>query len=89
MHTESADNIPAELLKHGRPEMIKVLHYARGSGKQRHGPKRLISHPSKVLLQVILNKLKGKAEEILAEEQAGSRAGRSTIVQIFNVRLII
>ena len=36
----------------------------------------------------VVGNLKGKAEEILAEEQAGFRAGRSTLEQIFNVRLI-
>ena len=37
----------------------------------------LISHSSKVMLKVILNRLKPQAEEIIAEEQAGFRAGRS------------
>ena len=45
----------------------------------------LISHPSKMMLRVILNRLKGKAEQILAEEQAGLSAGRRTTDQIFNV----
>ncbi|GFR70089.1 endonuclease-reverse transcriptase [Elysia marginata] len=49
----------------------------------------LISHPSKVMLRVILSRLKPKAEEILAEEQAGFRAGRSTVEQIFNCRILI
>ena len=31
----------------------------------------LISHPSKIMLQVILNALKTKAEELPAKEQAG------------------
>ena len=44
----------------------------------------LISHPSKVMLKIILNRLKPQAEEIIAEEQAGFRAGRSTTEQIFN-----
>ena len=48
----------------------------------------LISHPSKVMLRVILN-LKAKAEGLLAEEQAGFRAGRSTVGQIFNCRVLI
>ena len=43
----------------------------------------LISHSSKVMLNVILNRLKPQAEEIIAEEQAGLRAGRSTTEQIF------
>ena len=39
----------------------------------------LISHPSKVILTIILNRLKSEAEGIIAEEQAGFVAGRSTI----------
>lgn len=38
----------------------------------------LISHASKVMLKVILNRLKPQAEEIIVEEQAGFRSGRST-----------
>ena len=48
----------------------------------------LISHSSKVMLKVILNRLKPQAEEIIAEEQAGFRAGRSTTEQIFNLRVL-
>ena len=49
----------------------------------------LISHPSKIMLRVILNRLKAKAEDLLAEEQAGCRPGRSTVQQIFNSPVII
>ena len=42
----------------------------------------LTSHPSKVMLKIILNRLKSLAEKIIAEEQAGFRAGRSTTDQI-------
>lgn len=49
----------------------------------------LICHASKVLLRIILNRLKSKAEEIIAEEQAGFRPKRSTTEQIFNIRLLI
>ena len=45
-----------------------------------------ISHPSKVMLKIILNKIKPKAEKIIAEEQAGVVAGRSTTEQIFKLR---
>ena len=45
----------------------------------------LISHSSKVMLKVILNRLKPQAEEIIAEEQAGFR---STTEQIFNLRIL-
>ena len=48
----------------------------------------LISHPSKVMLKIILNSLQPQAEEIIAEEQAGFRAGRSTTEQIFNCRIL-
>ena len=48
----------------------------------------LISHPSKVMLKIILNELKPQAEKIIAEEQAGFRAGRSTTEQIFNLRIL-
>ena len=48
----------------------------------------LISHPNKVMLKMILNRLKPQAEKIIAEEQAGFRAGRSTTEQIFNLRIL-
>ena len=41
----------------------------------------LISHPSKVMMKIILNRLKQQAEKIIAEEQAGFRAGRRTTEQ--------
>ena len=44
----------------------------------------LISHPSEIMLRVILNSLKAKAEELLAEEQAGLRPDQNTVEQIFN-----
>ena len=48
----------------------------------------LISHSRKVMLKVILNRLKPQAEEIIAGELAGFRAGRSTTEQIFNLRIL-
>ena len=48
----------------------------------------LISHPSKVMLKVLLNRQKPQAENIIAEEQAGFREGRSTTEQIFNLRIL-
>ena len=47
-----------------------------------------ISHPSKVMLKMILSRLQPQAEEIIAEKQAGFRAGRSTREQIFNLRIL-
>ena len=46
------------------------------------------SHPSKVMLKIILNRLKPQAEKIIAEERAGFRAGGSTTEQIFNLRIL-
>ena len=40
------------------------------------------------MLKIILNRLKPQPEKIIAEKQAGFRAGRSTIEQIFNLRIL-
>ena len=48
----------------------------------------LISHSRKVLLKVILNRLKPKAEVTIAEEHAGFRAGRNTTDLIFYLRIL-
>ena len=48
----------------------------------------LISHASKVMLKILLNRLKPQAEKIIAEEQAGFRARMSTTEQIFNLRIL-
>ena len=49
----------------------------------------LTSHPSEIILRVMLNRLKAKAKELLAEEQAGFRPGRNAVEEIFNSRVII
>ena len=49
----------------------------------------LISHPSKILLRVILNWLKTKAEELPEEEQTGFIPDRRPVEQIFSSRIII
>ena len=48
----------------------------------------LISHPSKVMLEIILYRLKPQAKKIIAEEQAAFGARRSNIEQIFNLRIL-
>ena len=48
----------------------------------------LISHPSKVMLKIILNRLKPQAKKIIAEEQAGFRTGRSIAKQIFHLQIL-
>ena len=40
------------------------------------------------MLKIILNRLKPQVTKIIAEEQAGLRAGRSTTEQIFNLRIL-
>ena len=39
------------------------------------------------MLKIILNRLKPQAEKIIAEEQAGLKAGRST-TEILNLRIL-
>ena len=48
----------------------------------------LISHASKVILKIIVNRLNPQAEKIIAEEQARFRSGRITTEQIFNLRVL-
>ena len=40
------------------------------------------------MLKINLNRFQPQEEEIIAEEQAGFRAGRSTTEQIFNLRIL-
>ena len=40
------------------------------------------------MLKIILNRLTPQAEKIIANEQVGFRAGRSTTEQIFNLRIL-
>ena len=40
------------------------------------------------MLKIILHRSNPQAEKIIAEEQAGSRAGRSTTEQIFNLGIL-
>ena len=59
------DNIPAELVQAGGEAMIDILI-------------TICNKIWKVMLKIILNRLQPQAEEIIAEEQAGIRVGRST-----------
>lgn len=48
----------------------------------------LIIHPNKAMLKMVINRLKPVAETIIADQQAGFRAGRSTTEQMFNLKII-
>ena len=48
----------------------------------------LLCHSQKLLASIILRRIKGRTEEILSEAQAGFRRERSTIDQLFALRLI-
>ena len=71
-------------------QSLVITHPKKGNLQQRQNYRTisLISHPSKVILKTILYRLKPRAEKIIAEEQAGFRAGRSTAEQIFNLRIL-
>jgi len=50
---------------------------------------QLLSIPSKVLTRILLERLKTAVNDILRDEQAGFRAGRSCIDQIATLRIIL
>ena len=49
----------------------------------------LINHSSKLLVEIIRSRMKPYVEAILAEEQAGFRPGRSTVEQVFALKMLI
>ena len=49
----------------------------------------LINHSSKILLEIIRIRMKPYVEAILEEEQAGFRPGRSTVEQVFALKMLI
>ena len=55
---------------------------------QNHRTISLVSHPRKVVLRILINRHNPQAEEIIKEEQAGFREGRSTTEHIFNPRIL-
>ena len=48
----------------------------------------LLCHSQKMMASVMLQRIKARTEEILSEAQAGFRSGRSTIDQLFSLRLL-
>ena len=49
----------------------------------------LMSVPSKLFMQVLLNEIKPNTEKRLREKQAGFRGGRSTVDQMFSLRRLV
>ena len=97
------DNIPADLVQAGGVDVITALTtiwnkiWQTGEWPIPWTQSLVITlpekgnlqqcQPSKVMLKIILNRLKPQAK-IIAEEQTGFRAGRSTTEQIFNLRIL-
>jgi len=48
-----------------------------------------VSHASKILLRIILERIRVKTETEIADEQAGFRQGRGTRDQITNLRILM
>ena len=69
---------------------ILITLYKKGNTKkcQNYRNITLISHPSKVLLKIILNRLKAHVEQLVSREQARFRKGRSTTEQITNLQIL-
>ena len=49
----------------------------------------LISHASKILLQILLNRMRKKIEMELPDEQAGFRPGRSTAYMLVIIQVLV
>ena len=49
----------------------------------------LVSHASKILLKIILDRIRGRTENELSDEQAGFRPGRGTRDQVTNLRVLM
>ena len=99
--SSGVDNITAELVQAGGETMIDVLTeicnmiWRTGEWPIPWIKSLIITLPKEGNLQlcqnyrtIMLNRLKPHAEEIIAEEQAGFRAGRSTTEQFFNLRIL-
>ena len=69
-------------------QSLVITHPKKGNLQLCQNYRTIISHPSKVMLKIILNRLKPEAEKIITEEQTGFRPGQSTTEQIFNLRIL-
>ena len=83
----TSDAQPSSVRKYGPMDKARELDTVTDYSSSKKGNTRLyqnyktislISHSSKVMLRVILNRLVNHAEQILEEEQAGFRSQKST-----------
>src|SRR5688572_33373573 len=49
----------------------------------------LVSHASKIMLKIILERIRGRTESELSDAQAGFRRGKGTRDQVTNLRIIM
>ena len=68
-----------------------VVIYKAGNSKEcsNYRTIALISHASKILLQILLNRMRKKIEMELPDEQAGFRPGRSTADMLVIIQVLI
>ena len=68
-----------------------VMLYKKGNAKEcgNYRTIALISHASKILLIIILNRMRIKVEEELSDCQAGYRSNRGTVDMLFSLQLLI
>ena len=68
-----------------------VMLYKKGNAKEcgNYRTIALISHASKILLIIILNRIKIKVEQELSDCQAGYQSNRGTIDMLFSLQLLI
>jgi len=69
---------------------ILVILHKKGSALECNNYRTiaLISHLGKVMMAILTERLRGKTEEYMSDEQAGFRKDRSTVQQILALRLI-
>lgn len=80
------ENIPDEW---GKAVIVPIHKKATKTDCSNYRGISLLSIPGKIYTKILQQRLRKYAEEILGEEQAGFRMGRSTIDQIFTIRQII
>ena len=71
--------------------IIIVVIYKAGNSKEcsNYRTIALISHASKILLQILLNRMRKKIEMELPDEQAGFRPGRITADMLVIIQVLI